>query len=91
MTEPADTSAVSRLMAERYGVGSPRRRWVLIGSLAVGAVALLAWLAWSAWEQATNNVSGEIVAFEVVSAHQIDVTLDVHRPASAAVQCTVQA
>jgi hypothetical protein len=78
-------------MAERYGVRSPRRRLLTVAVVAVVAVVLLGWLAWAAWVQGTTSVSGQVVAFDVVSPHRIDVTVQISHPADAAAQCTLQA
>jgi Domain of unknown function (DUF4307) len=97
MTEPTDTADSARtadtasLMAERYGVTARSRRAALIAAVALGAVIGLAWLIWAAWHQATSSVSGEVSAFDVTGTHRIDVSVDIHRPVHASVQCTVQA
>ncbi len=82
---------MSDLMAERYGVGSPRRRRVALGAVALFIVALLGWLGWSAWDQATKTVAGTISAFDVVSAHRIKVTVEIHRPGGSTARCTLRA
>lgn len=82
---------MSDLMAERYGVGSPRRRGIALGAVALAIVALLGWLGWSAWDQATRTVAATISSFDVVSAHRIEVTVDIHRPAGSTAQCTLRA
>jgi Domain of unknown function (DUF4307) len=78
-------------MAERYGVTPPRRRLLAVAALAVAGVVLLGWLAWSAWVQGTTSVSGQVVSFDVVSPHRIDVTVQISHPADAAAQCTLEA
>ncbi len=78
-------------MAERYGVVPPRGRRLAIAALVAVTAVLLGWLAWSAWVHATRTVTAEVVSFDVVSAHQVDVAIAVHRPGSSAVRCTVQA
>ena len=90
MTDPADSTATARLMADRYGDGPRRNRLLTIVVIAVAAV-LLAWLGWAAWHHARTTVTGDVVAFDVVNAHRVTVTIEVNRPGDAAVRCEVQA
>jgi uncharacterized protein DUF4307 len=91
LTEPADSVATTRLMAERYGAVPRRNRLLTAAVIAVGAVMLLAWLGWAVWHHASTTVSGNVVAFDVVSAHRVTVTIEVNRPGDAEVRCDVQA
>jgi hypothetical protein len=78
-------------MAERYGAATRRHRPLTIAVIALAAVVLLAWLGWAAWHHARTTVAGNVVAFDVVSAHLVTVTIEVNRPGDAAVRCDVQA
>lgn len=91
MSKATDSTDTAQLMAERYGVGSPRKRRVAIGVVALCAMALTGWLGWAAWDSATGTVAGTVDSFDVVSAHRVDVTVDIHRPADSPAQCLVQA
>jgi hypothetical protein len=90
VTDAEDGSATSDLMAKRYGTRASPRRWPAVAG-GVAVAALLAWLAWSAWVQGTRSISAQVVSFDVVSAHRIDVTVTVSLPAGRSAQCTIQA
>jgi hypothetical protein len=75
----------------RYGTPSRARRLALITAVAVVVVLFAAWLGWAAWHQARTAVTADITSFRVVSAHEIEVTIDVHRPTGDRVICTVEA
>jgi type II secretory pathway component PulM len=96
VTEPAasprDRSAsADELLAARYGRRSPRQRWVMILAVAVLALAFLGWLLWAAWFQSTASVTGDLQSYDVVSEHEVRVTVEVRRSSGAAVTCTVRA
>jgi hypothetical protein len=91
VTQPTDDVDTAKLMAERYGVTSRSSRGLAIIATAVVAVVAVCWVLWAAWHQATGTVSGSVSAYDVVAAHHVDVTVQIHRPAHHAVQCTVQA
>jgi len=91
LTEPPERTATDRLMAERYGTVPRRNRMLTAALVAVAAVVLLAWLGWAAWHHARTTISGDVVAFDVVSAHRVSVTIEVNRPGEAEVRCEVQA
>jgi hypothetical protein len=63
----------------------------LITAVVVLVALAAAWLGWAAWHQARTAVSGDITSFRVVSPHEIEVTIDVHRPTGDRVICTVEA
>jgi hypothetical protein len=54
-------------------------------------VVFTAWLAWAALHHARTSVSGDVTSFNVVSPHQIEVTITVQRPTGGLVVCTVEA
>lgn len=91
MTDPPPPGVPRQTMAERYG-GPPaaghRGRLVVI---AVLVLVCLGWLAWAAWTHADQQVDGQLRSFEVVSAHEVTVVIDVRRRSGAAVECTLQA
>ncbi|MGH3446622.1 MAG: DUF4307 domain-containing protein [Nocardioidaceae bacterium] len=78
-------------MAERYGQASSASK--LFGLVAVVLVVCvaLAWLGWAAWNHSSPEVTGRVHSYDVVSPHEIDVTLDVYRPDGDAVTCTLRA
>ncbi len=83
--------AARQLMAQRYGAASPRNQRLVAALSVLLALALLVWLVWAAWSHATPDVSGELQGYQVVSAHEVTVTLQVRRAGREAVVCTVQA
>jgi TRAP-type C4-dicarboxylate transport system permease small subunit len=89
--DTARTAETASLMASRYGVPSRRRRWLGVAVVALLATALVVWVVWAAWHQATTTVDGNVSAFDIVGPHRVDVTVQIHRPSHAVVQCTVQA
>jgi cytochrome c-type biogenesis protein CcmH/NrfG len=91
VTQPTDNAGTAKLMADRYGVRSRSSRALAVGAIALVGLALLGWVLWAAWHQATGTVSGSVSAFDVVAAHRVDVTVQIHRPADHAAHCTVQA
>jgi hypothetical protein len=91
VTDADDGFATSDLMAQRYGRRPARRRWPAVAAGGILVVALLGWLAWSAWVQGTRSISAQVVSFDVVSEHRIDVTVTVSLPSGRAAQCTIQA
>lgn len=78
-------------MEERYGVQRPRQRILTVSALAGVAVVALGWLLWVAWTHSTPDVTGELRSFSVVSAHQIDVLIDIRRTEGDAVTCLLKA
>ncbi len=82
---------MSRLMDERYGVTSTRDRRLLTAAVVLICSALLSWLVWAAWTHSTPSATGALRSFDVVSEHEVQVVIDVSRPAETEVQCTVRA
>ena len=74
----------------RYG--TPRRapRW-LIALLAIAAAAIALPILISATDRATPDVRGVLTAYSIVSANEVEVTVDIHKPRDAVAQCTVEA
>lgn len=64
-------------LADRYGVGNPRKRVALIGVIVVLGAALAGWAAWTVWEQSNPEVSSELVAYDIVSEHSVVATVAV--------------
>lgn len=79
--------------AERLARRYPRPavpRWAWIPLAAVLAVVGGAWLLWTALYGANPAVAGRVSSFDVVSDHQVNVTLTVQRPdPSVPAVCTV--
>lgn len=78
-------------LEERYGVESPTRRRVRQVAAAAVALAFLGWLGWAAWEHSRSDVGGRLSSFEVVSAHEVEVHVEVTRHDGQAVVCDVAA
>jgi uncharacterized protein DUF4307 len=76
--------------AERYG-DRPRRSSRAAMVVAVLAGLSLLGLGWLAWLHASTPVSGELTAFTVRSAHQVSVTVEIHRGGDFPGGCSVQA
>jgi hypothetical protein len=55
------------------------------------ALVLLGWLGWAAWVQSNPDVSGGLRAYDVVSAHEVHVVVDLTRRTGDAVVCDVLA
>jgi cytochrome c-type biogenesis protein CcmH/NrfG len=91
VTQPTDNADTAKLMAERYGATSRSGRGLAVVAIAFVALVALCWVLWAAWHQATGTVSGSVSAYNVVAEHRVDVTVQIHRPAHHAAQCTVQA
>lgn len=86
----ADMSSAD-LLAQRYGGARRGSRRLLIGVISVVAVAALGWLVWIAWHHANPDIRGELSSYEVLSDHEVQVVIEVHRSSSDSVECTVQA
>ena len=69
----------------RYGKSRPR--WVLTVCAVLGITAGVAYAAWLAFQP--RPVNGVLWGYEVLNDHRVQVTLDLHRPDSIAVECTV--
>jgi Domain of unknown function (DUF4307) len=87
---PPSTEETQRLLRERYGLRGPRR-WGVVAVAAVVAVAGLSWLTWAAWSASDRDIEAELVAWQVVSPHAVEVELVVHRDHGDEVRCTVSA
>ncbi len=78
-------------MQERYGVRMAASRPVTITIVAVATAVALAWLGWAAWSQATPDVRAAVHSFDVVSSHEVEVVVDVHRENEGSVRCDLSA
>lgn len=93
MSDPGSSSdgdEAARL-SRRYGGRTSRgyrRRLVVI---TVAAVVLAAWAVWAGWAQSRPEINARLHSFEVLSPHRISVRIDVYRPGTNAVKCTVVA
>lgn len=61
---PVDTA---NLLAARYGLQRPRRRWPLLISVSVSATSLVGILIWAALSSVNPVIDGRLQAFEVLS------------------------
>jgi hypothetical protein len=63
--------------------------------VAVTAVVLTvvfgAWLGWAAWHHSHPDVAGRVESFDVVSEHEVELTLDIVRSGEFAVECVIRA
>jgi hypothetical protein len=91
VTSSRPSADTERLLAERYGRRPAGRRWPVIGLVAVVAVLALTWLVWAAWSASDPDVEAEVVTWEVISPHEVQVELVVVRDGTDAVTCTVAA
>ncbi|MBA2774622.1 MAG: DUF4307 domain-containing protein [Nocardioidaceae bacterium] len=91
MTDPRTPDAGRQTVAERYGTPSAGGRRALQIVIAVLVLVCLSWLGWAAWTHANQQVDGELTSFDVVSAHEVAVVIDVRRGSGEAVECTLQA
>jgi hypothetical protein len=78
-------------MQERYGVRSAASRRVTATVVGVVAALALGWLGWAAWSQATPDVDAALRSFDVVSDHEVEMVVDVHRESGDVVRCDVSA
>ena len=76
-------------LSARYGTsGRPRWLWPLVAG--VGIALGVAWAAWVAFQP--QPVTAKVYGYDVVDAHRVTITLNVHRPdPRRAVRCTVYA
>lgn len=86
MADPREQS-----LTDRYGARSPAGRigW-LLGVTAL-AVAFLAWVVWAALDSAPPGYGAKLHSYEVISEHEVQVTLDARRAANRPLACTVTA
>jgi hypothetical protein len=76
--------------AERYGDRHRRSTRAAIVVAVLAGLSLLG-LGWLAWLHASTPVSAELTAFTVRSAHQVSVTVEIHRSGDFAGSCSVEA
>lgn len=86
------TAVRDRLPEGRYGradAARTDRRLKLLGA-ALGAVLLacIGWAAW--WYLSTNDVSGQVITFTVVSDSEVQAHLEVHKPTGTTAVCTLR-
>lgn len=83
---------VDRKLAERYGrsrrTGRRTLGWVVVGVLAVGAVALLGW---STLANALNSVDADTTAFALVDERAVEVTFQVSVTPDTDIACALEA
>lgn len=78
-------------LEQRYGAPSPVRRVVLVAVSALLAVVFLVWLGWAAFFHSTPAAESEVVSFDVVDEHSVDVTLRVALDDVEEAECVVRA
>ncbi|MDQ3307548.1 MAG: DUF4307 domain-containing protein [Actinomycetota bacterium] len=91
MSQPTEPGGERQTLQERYGVRPAASRRVTVALVSVVAALGLGWLGWAAWSQATPDVSAALRSFDVVSPHEVEVVIDVHRASGDAVRCDVSA
>jgi len=93
VTQPAGAAegVAGQTLDERYGRRAGSR--TLGMRVAVGAVVavLLGYLMWTAWFHSQPTLSGKLRTYDVISPHEVRVTLDVFRPDGVAATCTLRA
>jgi hypothetical protein len=86
------TTVRDRLPEGRYGrVDAARtdRRLKLLGSVLGGVLLVfVGWAAW--WYLSTNEVSGQVITFKVVSNSEVQAHLEVDKPAGTTAVCTLR-
>ncbi len=85
------TAARPQTLAERYGTEPPNRRRARLVAVAAVVLVLLGWLGWAAWEHGRADVSGQLKTYDVVSPHEVEVTVVVTRHSGQAIVCDVVA
>ncbi len=89
--DDAEAPVRRQTLDERYGVESPTRRRAKQVVAAAVALALLGWLGWAAWSHGHTDVTGRLKTFEVVSIHEVEVSVVLTRHQGQAVVCDVVA
>jgi Domain of unknown function (DUF4307) len=83
---------VDQTVIDRYAGPPAWRRPLTVLAVAALAVAGLAWLAWAAYQEATPQISSQLVTFQVRDAHTVRARIDVRLGSGATgASCTVEA
>jgi len=91
VSRPTEPGGERQTLQERYGARPAASRLVTVTLVSVVAALALGWLGWAAWSQATPDVSAALRSFDVVSSHEVQVVIDVHREGGDAVRCDLSA
>ncbi|KHL10962.1 uncharacterized protein DUF4307 [Mumia flava] len=86
------SSTPSDLSTSRYGrrTAPGRRFWIVLAVVGVGLGVLGSW--WlSSWQQDQVTAAAKVVAYDVLSDHQIEVTIDAFHVDGRAAECDVAA
>lgn len=79
------------MLDERYGrTRSPRRRWLLGGAVAIGAV-VVGLFVWTTAANSMNAVDADTTGFEVVDEHSVVLSFQFTAPAGRSVACAIEA
>jgi hypothetical protein len=89
VNEPAPTT--DEMLAARYGRRPGGHRVRVIVGVVVLAVLALAFLVWIAWDNANPSVRAALESYDVVSTHEVKVTIAIERDSGDAVRCLVRA
>src|SRR4051794_5886717 len=57
----------------RYGENSRGRRVALVVAVALVAASFLGWLGWAAWRAANPDTRSEVISFQVLDDHRVQV------------------
>ena len=74
----------------RYGNPPKLPRWVAIGLVALGVLALVP-VALAAADRANPDARATVTGFDVINDHEVKAMVDLTKPTSRAASCTVQA
>jgi Domain of unknown function (DUF4307) len=77
--------------ADRYGAPSPWVRPAVVTGVVVLTAAALGWLLWAAFYHSNPQVASQLVSYDVVDTHHVDVTIQVDRAAGVTATCRVLA